>query len=127
MSNKYDKPDVSKINVDYILDTVVSIMEKMLEEDIQKLKDEDNNKFIQKLEDEFPDFCDKYYSLFRTVIDGNDLTNLYKMLEMIVKVQDKNISIETAEKQLGEELAEEYLYPNLSNEELERINKELNK
>ena len=55
------------------------------------------------------------------VVDGNDLSNLYKMLEMILQIQNNNISIQDAEKKLGEELAEEYLYPNLSKEELEKI------
>ena len=121
MSNNTDKPDVSNVNVDEILDTVVKIMERMLDNDMKKLKEENNNEYLNKLEDEFPVFCEKYYTLFKMVVDGNDLSNLYKMLEMILQIQNNNISIQDAEKKLGEELAEEYLYPNLSKEELEKI------
>ena len=56
MSNNTDKPDVSNVNVDEILDTVVKIMERMLDNDMKKLKEENNNEYLNKLEDEFQFF-----------------------------------------------------------------------
>ena len=39
------------------------------------------------MSEEFQEFSDRYYTLFRTVIDREDLTNLFKMLEMIQKLK----------------------------------------
>lgn len=107
-------PDFSNTDVDYILDTVIKILEKMNEEEMKFLSKENNSLFIDKMSEEFSEFSDKYYTLFRTVIDREDLTNLFKMLEMIQKIKNNKIDVKSAEKQLGEELADQYLYPALN-------------
>jgi len=106
-------PDFSKTDVNKILDTIINILEKMNDPEIKQLKKDDENLYIDKLTDDFKEFSDRYYTLFRTVIDGEDITNLFKMLEMIQRIQNKDIDIKTAEKKLGEDLAEQYLYPSL--------------
>jgi hypothetical protein len=107
-------PDFSKTDVKYILDTIIKILEKMNEENMKLLSKENNNLFIDKMTEEFSEFSDRYYTLFRTVIDREDLTNLFKMLEMIQKIQNDKIDVKSAEKQLGEDLADQYLYPALN-------------
>jgi hypothetical protein len=108
------QPDFSDTDVDYILDTVIKILEKMNEEEMKFLSKENNSLFIDKISEEFSEFSDRYYTLFRTVIDREDLTNLFKMLEMIQKIQNDKIDIKSAEKQLGDHLADQYLYPVLN-------------
>ena len=50
------------------------------------------------------------------------------MIIIIIKVIiANNMSIVNAEKQLGEELAQEYLYPKLSKKEMNKVKQELNK
>jgi len=108
------QPDVSKTNVNEILDTIINVLERMNDDNIKELKKNNENLYIDKLTNEFKEFSDKYYTLFRTVIDGEDITNLFKMLEMIQRIQNKEIDIKTAEKKLGDELANQYLYPALN-------------
>ena len=107
-------PDFTDTDVNYILDTVIKILEKMNEEEMKFLAKENNSLFIDKISEEFSEFSNRYYTLFRTVIDREDLTNLFKMLEMIQKIQNDKIDIKSAEKQLGEDLADQYLYPVLN-------------
>lgn len=99
-----DLPDPS-----IIIEYVEKLLERISDDEMIALEKEDNEKYIEKLEDEFPEFCKKYYSLFLTVASREDLTNLTQMLEQIDKIKNHGKSYEEAEKELGEDLGKQYI------------------
>jgi hypothetical protein len=122
-----DKTDVSSVDIDFITDSITNIMETLLTEEYQQLKKNNVDKLLLRLEKEFPKFSEKYYSLLKLIVKGEDISYLFKMLEMIESVQKNEKNIVEVEKNLGEELAEKYLYPSLSKKEVKNIKKKLNK
>ena len=47
----------------------------------------------------------------KKIVNGDDLKYLEKMLDAMESIKNNEVSKEEAEKVLGEELAEEYIYP----------------
>jgi hypothetical protein len=63
----------------------------------------------------FPTFYETYPTLFNNIIENKDLTFLEPMLEGIKKINENKDLKDNIEKDLGEKLAEKYLYPNIKN------------
>lgn len=101
-------PDVKEL-----LNNVEKILEVMCEDEMINLKNEDENDYNKAMEERFPAFSFRYFALFQQIISGSDLTHLFSMLGAIERVKKGELSLETAEKNLGEELAEEYIYPHI--------------
>ena len=74
------------------------------------LKKEDDIKYRNKLISLFPTFAEDYPILFKKIINNDDITMLFTMLNSLNDVSsgkdEKQITTE-----LGEMLAEKYLYP----------------
>lgn len=66
-----------------------------------------------KIIDEMTEFYDTYPSIVKRLCRSANQDNdfLFKMIETLEKVNNGEKSLATAEMQLGEELAEKYLYP----------------
>jgi hypothetical protein len=60
-----------------------------------------------------PEFYQEYPFLVKKLTSGHNLDYLYKMLDTLEQVQMGNKSFASAEMNLGNELADKYLYPNL--------------
>lgn len=94
-----------------ILTNVEEILKQMCEDEVVKLRKENEPEYITYMESKFPAFSFRYYALFQTIIEGKDLTPLFGMLGAIERVKKGDSSLDQEEKDLGEELAEEYVYP----------------
>lgn len=66
------------------------------------------------------DFYDTYPSIVKRLCreENQDNTFLYKMINMLDKVNNGETSLASVEVKLGNELAEKYIYPVISKEEL---------
>lgn len=58
-----------------------------------------------------PEFYQSYPFLVKRLCKRGDMSMLYKMLEQLEKVESGNKSLAGVELNLGEELANQYLYP----------------
>lgn len=110
-SGPSELPDVGKL-----LDTVSQIIEYMCTDEMIALKEkckqgQTDEDYEFNIEDKFPEFTSKYYSLFKMIIDGEDLTPMYRMFSCIDQVNKGYTTLENVELQLGEELASEYIKP----------------
>src|SRR5437868_2663686 len=99
MASIQDLPDSN-----YILDNVIKILEYMNEDEIVKLKEKDQLLYEEKLENQFNEFSEKFYGIFRMIISNEDISPLFKMLSKIDKVKNGKISLENAEKDVGKYL-----------------------
>ncbi len=83
-------------------------------DEYKELKKRDRVQFEFALRDIFPEFSQEHPFLFRKIVMGDDLTFLYKMLDSINQINTGKISQVDAEKNLGQELADMYIYPALN-------------
>jgi hypothetical protein len=87
-----------------ILDNVIKILEFMNTEEICKLKRDNHDAFVSVMENKFESFAERYYSVFRMVISGNDLSPLFEMLKVISQMKTGSMTVESGEKQIGSSL-----------------------
>ena len=80
---------------------------------LKEMKDNNNNEYQTYLIQLFPTFYETYPTLFNNIIESKDLTFLEPMLEGIIKIHENKDLKDSIEKDLGEQLAEKYLYPNI--------------
>lgn len=64
---------------------------------------------------QYPEFYDKYPFLVKKLCKRDDISMLYKMFDNIDKIEKGEKSMSSVELNLGEELANTYLYPSLKN------------
>ncbi len=83
-------------------------------DEYKELKKRDKVQYEFALRDIFPEFSKEHPFLFRKIVMGDDLTFLYKMLDSINQINTGKISQVDAEKNLGQELADMYIYPALN-------------
>lgn len=98
-------PDVPKL-----LDQIIKILEYISSDEAIKMKNKDQDEFLNHMEEKFADFSFRYYAIFRKLLSGEDILPLFKMLAEIEKVQKGVKTLDTVEKELGEELANKYVY-----------------
>jgi len=106
-------PDVLP-NADVILDNVIKILECMNTDEMQLIKKANIPLFEQTMEEKFQEFADRYYSIFRMVLSGEDITPLFKMLSVINNINSGKKSFEDGEKEVGSYLTK-FLPPDLMN------------
>lgn len=110
-----------KINIDKLPDTssiieqIAKIRIRLTDQDYVELKKKDPARHRTTIEREFFPFWEKYPTLFKLIYKGEDTSRLAEMLCMIDKLKSKEVSVEQGEKELGESLAQKYLYPKFKN------------
>ena len=80
----------------------------------KELKIEDKLQYEFSLRDIFPEFATDHPFLFRKIVMGDDLTFLYKMLDSITMINNGELTQQQVEMNLGNELANLYVYPALN-------------
>jgi len=103
MSQNFKDIDQIKKNIEMIIrirDTT----------NIQIIKKHSIEKYKETMKSIFPIFANEYATIFKLILNNDDLSKLYYMIDSINQIKkgrDKDI----VEKEIGEKLAEEYLYP----------------
>jgi len=64
-----------------------------------------------KVFDDYPDIYEKYPWVAKHICRGKDEKYLNKMVDALEKVSKGETTIQQAGKEIGEELAEKYIYP----------------
>jgi hypothetical protein len=108
---------MSYINIDQeiqsIRDTVEFLQQIVNTEKLKEMKEKNKKEYQNYLIQLFPTFYETYPTLFDNIIENKDLTFLEPMLEGIMKINENKDLKDDIEKDLGEKLAEKYLYPNI--------------
>lgn len=109
--DRYDGP-VNVPNADELLDKIILILEKKTEPEMMKLKKEEYAVYQQKMEEYFPEFADRYYGLFSTLLGDDNIDPLWDMLEEIKNVNTGKSKFEESEQRVGQMLTK-FLPPKL--------------
>lgn len=94
-----------------VKEQVKEILEFANKDEQLYLKQNNFELYKYRFESNFPEFMEKYPTIIKKIINGDDLKYLSKMLDAMEDIQNNKVSKEVAEKVLGEELANEYIYP----------------
>lgn len=100
-------------NTEQLMDEVINILSITTQPKYKALRIQDNKQYVAEMEQLFPDFSFRYFALFMQVISGEDITPLFEMLLQIDRLKSGSITIEDAEKNVGDVLAKRYIYPNV--------------
>lgn len=109
-----------------ILNQVIKIQEKMLEDNLIKLNKEDEEKYKDKMFELFPNFQKKYPSLFNLIIRGDDPTMLTTILTGMDSVREGKQSLDSLKTNLEDTLANKFLYPSLNKKQADSVRNKLN-
>ena len=115
-----DLPDVKQI-----ITSVEEIMTYMCDDEIMNFKYQDTNSYKEMMESKFKNFSDTYPSLFNLIIEGKDISMMLEMMARIEKVKNHEMSMDDAQEQLKEKLAEEYMYSKMPKSKAESLRKEV--
>ena len=123
-----DRSEDTLPNAEEILDQVIQVLEYINTDELKQLKKTNELLYEQTIEIKFPEFTDRYYSVFKMLISGNDISPLFMMLEAISKVNHKVRSLDDVEQDIGKELNKflpEGLLEKLARDEEERLRNDL--
>jgi len=81
------------------------------------LASDDKGKYVDHMKTIFPEFSEKYMILFKKIIFREDLTMLEPMLKSLEELESGKITEKDITTNIGETLAEKYLYPVLGKPE----------
>lgn len=84
-------------NANKILDTVIEILEYMNTDEMKELRAKSQPLFENKMEEKFEDFAYQYYSIFRLILNGDDISPLFMMLGEIDKCNSGKQSYDATE------------------------------
>lgn len=93
-----------------ITNRIVEILEYMNTDYITQLRKQDQVLYERTIENQFPDFTEKYYSVLKLLMSGDDITRLMEMLSQLEKVEKNEKSRDDVINQIREELNNEYVY-----------------
>jgi hypothetical protein len=94
-----------------IRETIKLIQQMMQTDKCLLMEVEDKIKYTNFMRETFPTFYDEYPLLFKKVIARGDLTMLEPMLKAIEDIYEGKRVDKEAANEIGEQLAEKYLYP----------------
>ena len=104
-------------NIDQEIQSIrdtVNLLQKIINTyEFKEMKENNNKEYKNYLIQIFPTFYDTYPTLFNNIIENKDLSFLESMLDGIIKINKNNDLKANIEKDLGEKLAEKFLYPNI--------------
>lgn len=106
-------------DLEYIVKSLTEIFEFISKDEIMKLKDENKLEYDKTLTLKFPEFSDRYFSLFSVILSGelDSMTHLVLMIKTLGMVKAGKISMDTAYAQIREELSNQYIYPQFGGKE----------
>lgn len=94
-----------------IRDFIDIIIKYKNSDEMKKLKKKSNEQFIEKLTNNFTFFQMNYPTIFDLIIKNENLEYLTMMLDMKDKIDSGQESKENVEKNIGELLAKDFIYP----------------
>jgi len=85
-------------------------------ENISNIKKDSKIMSKAELDTKYKEFKNKYHHIYKLAVTNDDLSTLYDMLKLIKQVKNKNISIDNANKFVGQKMAKKYIPEDILND-----------
>lgn len=96
---------------DDIRNIIKEIKKTMNTEEFQLLKLQNEKLYVTRLEEKYFDFHYSHVLIFKYLVNNEDMSFLEMMLQNLEKIRDKKVQRYKGELNVGNQLAEKYLYP----------------
>lgn len=96
-----------------IIEYVNLIKQKMNTPEMQKMKLENNYKYMKIMREFLPSFYEKYPKLYKKIIQGDNLEHLELFLNKFDDIESGKVSFNDAREDLGQILHDKYVAPKL--------------
>lgn len=106
--------EINIANIDRLSDNIIIILEFMNKPEIKELKKTNIVEYEQMIEKRFQPFADHYYSIFKMIISGADITNLFDMMRELDKVNKGKETFEGARNNISQKINKQYIDPKLN-------------
>lgn len=118
--NKFERNKLP--NKNELLEQIKDIYKFMIRKDVKSKKG--TKEFNSIMKKQFPEFSERYMSLFDLIIEGKDITELFPMLDKLEELKNKNANINEADKEIIGNLSKKYIPKDLKDKMAK--NKKLN-
>ena len=100
------------LNSKELEETINEVKEFMKNKDMKDLKKKNNEDFIKKMKEQFPDFSENYPGIFDKILDNSiDDPQFIKMLGFLKQMEGGNMSEHDASVEVGKILVDKYVKP----------------
>ncbi len=109
---KLDAPtEINIPNIKELTFHIVKILEYMNRDDMKSLKIANKDEYEKRIENTFPVFTDKFYSIYKILLSGSDIGTLLEMLRQLDKVKDNKIEFQAARNKISTIVNKKYIDP----------------
>jgi len=111
----------------YVVDTLTDIFEYISTDEMLSMRKDNKTEYDRMMEGKYKDFEDRYFSLFRVILDGefDSMNHLVMMIKTLCLVKTGKISNDAAYANIREELSNHYIYPQFGGKK--EFEKEMNR
>lgn len=109
-------PDINKLTLD-----IINVLEYMKRNDMKELRNTNFSEYEYRIENEFPDFVNCFYSIFKMLIAGDQkIENLQLMLKSLGSVNQNKMSFDDARNSVSKVINNQYVDPILNNKNVHK-------
>ncbi len=99
-------PDIDKLSTG-----IIRILEFMNRKEMKELRKQNVVEYEKRIETTFPTFVDNFYSIYKMLLSGQDITNLLHMLRSLNKVKQNKLEFEQARDEMSAIVNKQFVAP----------------
>lgn len=116
MDNYYNIDPTTLPDVDKIIETLGKIISKLSEPDMKSMKDDNYQGYLMIMTEEFSEFSETNSGIFQKLVDHEDISFFFTMLDYIKKVKNGELLLENADDMFKQDIGKKYVEPLLKKE-----------
>jgi hypothetical protein len=105
-STEVNIPDIGKLSTG-----IIRILEYMVTPEVKNMKKQNQDVYEKHLEEKFQTFTESFYSIFRMLVSGQDISNLVSMLRTLNEVKTNKIEFEEARDKMSHIVNKQFVDP----------------
>ncbi len=98
-------------NIINLTNQIIDLLQYMNQPHIKQLKLHNQTEYELDLESKFPKLSSEFYGLFKLILSGIDLSNLFEMFKKLNQVNNNNIDFQTARTEISDLINNQYVNP----------------
>lgn len=117
-NKKINIPDVTTITSE-----ILQVLEYMGTDEMIQLREKNEDEHDIQIRSKFPLFYQDYYSIYKMILSGSDISYLFEMLRALDGVKRGKVDYDKVEKDIGDKLNNKYIIPNIPNQPTNKTSK----
>jgi hypothetical protein len=106
--------EVNVANIEQLSENIITLLQYMNQPEMKELKRLHPDEFEKNVEKKYPGFVNNYYSIFKMLISGEDISNLISMMRTLDNVNKGNMTFDNARNKVSTRINDQFVNPKLS-------------